>query len=143
MNILIFVLIVLVAALAYMLRRAIYLHRSAEAYIVHISEVSDARRVRLAALMDVLARSGGGLAKRLSEHAEIENAIRENGGTLLAIEPGLTYWLNANGQFFGALRDVLEDAAPNTSFQSAYGSDTAEDAARMIANSNIAYMPKR
>jgi len=71
---------------------------------MHLAEELQDLRRRLGAITKVVERSAGGVEKRISEHQEIVAAITARQPVLFKDEPGLKHWLNANDEFFRALK---------------------------------------
>lgn len=88
--------------LLYLLQRERRYRRSARAYARQLGDENEAYRRQLQRFREVIERSGGGLAKRVSEHAEIEHVLSKAPELFIA-EPGLRHWLNASRQFHHAL----------------------------------------
>ena len=66
------------------------------------TEKAEVDRV-LAQIVRVLNSHTGGISKRISESAEIAEAIQQDAPDLFKKNAGLAYWLHANDQFFGSL----------------------------------------
>ncbi len=60
----------------------------------------------LSGVLRVLNSSTGGISKRISESAEIAEAIQSQAPDLFKQCPGLAYWLHANDQFLVSLCSV-------------------------------------
>lgn len=95
-----------VCLLVYLLRREIYMHKSAQAYIVHLSAENEVRYRHCIAVQEVVEKCAGGVVKRINEQSEIVDAIKSKAPDLFDAEPGLKHWLSANDQFYKALRDA-------------------------------------
>lgn len=93
-----------IAILAYTVRRQFQSSQAMHEHRLHLAEeVHDLRR-QLSAVVKVIECSGGGVEKRIREQQEIVAAITARQPGLFQNEPGLKHWLNANNEFFRALK---------------------------------------
>jgi len=102
-----FAAIAISALLALIVRRQYFASRSEHARRLRLVEEIAYLRRTICEVGKVVAISGGGLDKRISEHDEIVSAIRTRAPALLREEPGLQYWLAANSEFFVALKAAV------------------------------------
>ena len=100
------VLALVIVLLAYALKRTFFAYKSALAYSIDRAREARFYQDRFKAVLAVVEDCAGGVEKRISEHAEIVDAIKSWTPGLLEEEPGLKHWLGANDQFYRALRDA-------------------------------------
>jgi len=93
-----------IAILAYTVRRQYQSSQAMHEHRMHLAEEVQEARLQLRRVREVIDRSAGGIEKRIREHQEIVAAITGRQPMLFKEEPGLEHWLNANNEFFRALK---------------------------------------
>lgn len=93
------------ALLAFGIKRQHYALNAGEAHRIHLAQENAALRGELRELHAMLTSCGGGVDKRISEHAEVVATINALAPQLYEQEPGLKYMLSANLQFFRSVRN--------------------------------------
>ncbi|NTB05889.1 hypothetical protein [Agrobacterium tumefaciens] len=105
--------VAIIAVLSYIVRRQTRSNQASAEYSQHLAEEAEALRRQLREVDKVIESSAGGLEKRIGEHQEIVAAITALQPTLFKDEPGLEHWLNANNQFFCALKAARQTNTSN------------------------------
>lgn len=98
-----------IAALAYTVRRQYQSSQAMHEHRMHLAEEVQILRRQLGTVREVIDRSAGGVEKRIREQEEIVAAITARQPVLFKDEPGLKHWLNANSEFFRALKSAAAD----------------------------------
>jgi len=95
-----------IAVLAYTVRRQFQSNQAMHEHRLHLAEEVQELRRQLGAVVKVIESSGGGVEKRIREQQEIVAAITARQPVLFKDENGLKHWLNANNEFFRALKSA-------------------------------------
>lgn len=100
------IVLAIIAALAYTVRRQYQSSQAMHEHRMHLAEEIQELRRQLGTVLEVIDRSAGGVEKRILEQQEIVAAITARQPVLFQAEPGLKHWLNANNEFFRALKSA-------------------------------------
>lgn len=95
-----------IAVLAYTVRRQLRSNQAMHEHSLHLANEVQALRRQLSTVTEVIDHSAGGVEKRIREQQEIVVAITARQPVLFLDEPGLKHWLNANSEFFLALKSA-------------------------------------
>ncbi len=80
-----------------------YERKSQKAWEMELMREKKAVEHSLSGVLDVMRSNVGGIGKRISESAQIAEAIQSNAPELFKRCPSLAYWLHANDQFLVSL----------------------------------------